>query len=144
MSTAESPFLLVEDDANDVLLMRAAFDSLGVAAPMEVTDGEQAHAYLAGRDAYADRLRYPLPSVVLLDLKLPRKSGFEVLEWRQQQPALQQIPFIILTASNEVSDIRRAYALGANSYLVKPTGYGRLVDMVRSILHYWGTLNAHG
>jgi CheY-like chemotaxis protein len=131
--------LLVEDDHNDVLLIKRAFQKVKIANPIIVlNDGEQAISYLAGREPYIER---PLPVLILLDLKLPRKSGHEVLEWLRQQQTLKRLPVVVLTASSESSDINRAYDLGANSYLVKPVTFGSLVEMVKTLNLYWMILN---
>jgi CheY-like chemotaxis protein len=131
--------LLVEDDHNDVLLVKRAFQKVNIANPIiVVNDGEQAVSYLAGREPYVDRA---VPMLVLLDLKLPRKSGHEVLEWLRQQPNLKRLPVVVLTASSESSDVNRAYDLGANSYLVKPVTFDALVEMVKTLNLYWLILN---
>jgi DNA-binding response OmpR family regulator len=131
--------LLVEDDHNDVLLIKRAFQKAKIANPIVVlNDGEHAISYLAGREPYVSRA---LPMLVLLDLKLPRKSGHEVLEWLRQQQTLKRLPVVVLTASSESSDINRAYDLGANSYLVKPVTFDALVEMVKTLNLYWLILN---
>jgi CheY-like chemotaxis protein len=106
-----------------------------------VRDGDEAIQYLGGRGVFADRSRYPLPSLVLLDLKLPKRSGLEVLEFLRAQPSMKQTPVIVLTSSQESTDIQRAYALGANSYLLKPVGFDGLLEMVKAIGMYWVILN---
>lgn len=139
MSANHYAILLVEDDHNDVLLINRAFQKVNIANPIiVVNDGEQAVSYLAGREPYVDRA---LPMLVLLDLKLPRKSGHEVLEWLRQQPNLKRLPVVVLTASSESSDVNRAYDLGANSYLVKPVTFDALVEMVKTLNLYWLILN---
>lgn len=139
MTSDHYAILLVEDDHNDVLLIKRAFQKVNIANPIIVVhDGEQAISYLAGREPYVDRA---LPMLVLLDLKLPRKSGHEVLEWLRQQPNLKRLPVVVLTASSESSDVNRAYDLGANSYLVKPVTFDALVEMVKTLNLYWLILN---
>ncbi|UCG31522.1 MAG: response regulator [candidate division WOR-3 bacterium] len=139
MVTNNHAILLVEDDHNDVLLIKRAFQKVKIANPIIVlNDGEQAISYLAGREPFVER---PLPMLVLLDLKLPRKSGHEVLEWLRQQQTLKRLPVVVLTASSESSDINRAYDLGANSYLVKPVTFDALVEMVKTLNLYWLILN---
>lgn len=131
--------LLVEDDHNDVLLIKRAFQKVNIANPIiVVNDGEQAISYLAGREPYVERA---MPMLVLLDLKLPRKSGHEVLEWLRQQSTLRRLPVVVLTASSESSDVNLAYDLGANSYLVKPVTFDSLVQMVKTLNLYWLILN---
>lgn len=135
---ANHTILLVEDDPNDVVLVQRAFRRARIANPLQVAqDGEAAIDYLAGRPPYADRSRHPLPMLVLLDLKLPRRSGFEVLAWIRQQPVINRIPVVILTSSAESPDVNRAYEMGANSYLVKPVVFEGLVDLVQRLKLYW-------
>jgi CheY-like chemotaxis protein len=142
MKAMPRAILLVEDDANDALLVQRAFRKAKAANPIRVVeDGEQAIDYLAGRGGFADRERYPLPVLVLLDLKLPRKSGFELLAWLKGQPALNRLPVVVLSSSEETSDINRAYDLGANSYLVKPVAFETLQEMVKVLNLYWIILN---
>src|SRR5437879_3159953 len=105
MITRNFVILLVEDDPDDVFFLQEAFKRNDMADALRVVrDGEEAFAYLLGQAAYADRRRYPLPSLTLLDLKLPRKSGLEVLEWRRQQPEMRRIPVIVLTSSQSKAD----------------------------------------
>jgi CheY-like chemotaxis protein len=138
MTGSGTAILLVEDDANDVILIRRAFAKAEIKNPVHtVEDGDAAVAYLGGEGAYADRGDHPLPGVVLLDLKLPRRSGLEVLEWVRQSPTLRRLPIVVLTSSRESADINRAYDLGANSYLVKPVGFDDLTDLVRILQGYW-------
>ena len=134
--------LLVEDDPNDIMLFRRAKDKTNLANPLQVVeDGEAAVAYLSGQDQYADRNRYPLPALVLLDLKLPRKSGLEVLAWLRKQPGLRRLPVVVMTSSKESTDVGLAYDLGANSYLVKPVAFDNLLEMIKALGLYWFILN---
>ena len=134
--------LLVEDDPNDVFLIQRAFRKANLANPIQVMkDGEAAVQYLSGQEPYADRDRYPLPILMLLDLKLPRRSGLEVLEWLKQQPKLKRLPVVVLTSSREHTDLNRAYDLGANSYLVKPVAFDSLLNMVQTLNQYWLIIN---
>lgn len=135
------PVLLVEDSSDDALLIQRAFRKAALAAPTRVEDGEAALAYLAGEGRYADRAAHPIPALVLLDLKLPRKSGLEVLEWLRAQSTLRRLPVVMLTSSRETGDIARAYDLGANSYLVKPVAYEDLARMIAALDLYWLRLN---
>jgi CheY-like chemotaxis protein len=133
------PILYVEDEENDGFLLRRAFVKAGIPNPLEVvTDGNEAIEYLSGLGTYTKRR---IPQLVFLDLKLPFKTGFEVLAWLRQQPALHTIPVIILTSSTQESDVHKAYALGANAYLVKPPGPEELTVMVETIRAFWLTLN---
>lgn len=144
MQLTDFTILMVEDDPNDIALTQRAFMQASLVNPLRIVrDGEEAIHYLGGTEPYADRSRYPLPSLILLDLKLPRRSGLEVLEFLRAQPALRQTPVIVLTSSQESNDIERAYALGANSYLLKPVGFDGLLEMVKAIGMYWVILN-HG
>ncbi len=134
--------LLVEDDPNDVFLIQRAFRKANLVKPIQVVqDGEAAVQYLSGHSYYGDRDRYPMPTLILLDLKLPRRSGLEVLEWLRQQPQLKRLLVVVLTSSKENSDLNRAYDLGVNSYLVKPVSFDGLLEMVKSLNQYWLILN---
>ena len=139
---ARQPLIVVEDDGNDVVLLQRAFRKSNLLNPLVfLPDGEVARAYLAGEGRYADRAVHPLPVLMLLDLKLPRLSGLELLEWTREQPVLRTLPVVILTSSREGRDLERAYALGANSYLVKPVAFESLLELVRAIGLYWVVLN---
>jgi CheY-like chemotaxis protein len=130
--------LMAEDDENDVFFIERAFKQAQIANPLNrVRDGEEAIAYLKGESAYADRDKFPLPHLVLLDLKMPRKNGFEVIEWVRQQPGLRRLPLVVLTSSKEGPDVNRAYELGANTYLVKPVKFEGLVEMMKTLNLYW-------
>ena len=119
--------LLVEDDPNDVLLMRRTFRKLGLEDDLRVlSDGEEAVAYLADGGH--------VPSLVILDLKLPRRSGLEVLAWMRARPAYRSLPVHILSSSEEKADIARAMTLGVASYRTKQVGMADLEDTVRKIV----------
>jgi CheY-like chemotaxis protein len=134
--------LLADDDENDVLLMRRAFNKAHITNPIHaVGDGEEAVAYLNGEGGFADRNQFPVPCLMLLDLKMPKKNGFEVLRWIRSHPALKRLPVVVLTSSKEVRDINLAYDLGANSYLVKPPDFQDLIRMMKSLEGYWLLLN---
>lgn len=138
ISTLHDTILMVEDEPNDVLLMQRAFLKAKLANPIQVAErGETAVAYLSGEIPYGDRGRFPLPALMLLDLKLPRMSGFEVLVWLRQQPVLKRLPVVVLTSSKESRDVNRAYELGANSYLVKPVDFDDLLETAKTLNHYW-------
>jgi CheY-like chemotaxis protein len=134
------PVLLVEDDPDDARLITRAFRKVAAATALErVDDGEKAIAYLAGQSPFGpDRA---MPTVVILDLKLPRKSGFEVLEWAKSQPAIRRLPIVILSSSKEPIDVARAYDLGASSYLVKPVRSTALTALIESVNAYWVSIN---
>ena len=135
------PILQVEDDPNDVFLLQHALTKAGVENPIQVaTDGQQAIDYLKGTGKFADRESFPLPCLVLLDLKLPYVMGLDVLKWIRQRPGAVVI-VILLTASAEDADIAAAYRLGANAFLTKPSKSSKLVDMAKAIKEFWLTLN---
>ena len=143
MSHAPFDILLVEDEPNDVFLIERAFRKCDFTHTLRsVSDGEQAVAYLSGAREFSNRQEYPVPSLVLLDLKLPRRGGLEVLAWlRNRQDALKRLPVVVLTSSKQTSDINRAYDLGANSYLVKPVAFDGLLDLVKALNGYWTRFN---
>ena len=127
--------LLVDDSQNDAMLMRTVFERAGFVQPMRfAVDGDDAIAYLRGDGRYSDRKLFPLPTTVLLDLNMPRKDGFEVLDWIRHQPALRRLRVYILSASSRPQDIERAYDLGANSYLVKPGNLDGLLNMAKCLV----------
>ena len=133
-----APILLVEDNADEVVLLRRALKLAQVTAPIVVLhDGAAAVDYLSSQGAYSDRTRYPTPQLLVLDLKLPRLSGFGVLEWLRQQPGLRRLPVVVLTSSDEDRDVAEAYDLGANSYLVKPSAIADLQRLAENIQRYW-------
>lgn len=130
--------LLVEDNEDDVFLMKRALDQAEVRNPLQVVDtGQAAIDYLEGAGPYADRDRFPLPVVVFLDLKLPLKSGHEVLAWMRRQERFETTVVVVLTSSDETSDVTKAYRLGANSYLIKPPSAQDLTDMAKAFKWYW-------
>ena len=139
---AHLPLLLVEDNEDDAFLMKRSLKAAGIPQAIHVAaDGQQAIDYLAGQGQYADREAYPLPSVVFLDLKLPFKSGHEVLAWVRSQRALAEIIVIVVTSSNQPSDLEEAYRLGANSYVVKPPAAQQLVEFLTAFKRYWLDFN---
>ncbi len=136
------PILLVEDSPDDALLIQRAFRKANLANSLQlVRDGEAAVAYLKGDPPFSDRSQFPLPVLMLLDLKLPRRSGLEVLEWVRRDGPLKRLPVVVLTSSRESVDVNRAYDLGVNSYLTKPVGFDALLEMVKSVNLYWLILN---
>jgi CheY-like chemotaxis protein len=131
--------LLVEDELNDVFLVKRAFKRANLTSPLQVvTDGVEAVQYLIGEGKYADRRIYPMPRLIVMDLKMPRKSGLEVLEWLKKDGDLKRIPVVIVSSSENVADINRAYELGANAYMVKPVDFQAVEHLFHSIIHYWG------
>jgi len=133
----EAGLLIVEDDTDALFLLKRAFLKVGLSVPVRVAvDGEDAVAYLSGRGVYADRTSSPLPCLVLLNLKLPKKSGLEVLEWMRQQPRLRRIPVVIVTTSGEERDRTRALELGAREYYIKPIDSGGLLRLAKKVHTY--------
>ena len=133
--------LLVEDNPDDALFAKRAFSKICPHASLAVArDGEAAINYLAGSGEFQDRSRHPLPSLVLLDLKIPRKSGLEVLEWMRSVPSLQAMPVVVLSSSNQPRDMDRAHELGVVSYHVKPVTNEAFMEMARSICQIWEEL----
>ena len=138
----QNVLLHVEDDPNDVLLLQRAFRKANATLNIQsVTDGDKAVAYLSGAAEFADREKHPLPNMVLLDLKMPRKSGLEVLAWIRAEQKLRRLVVIIFTSSKHDEDVNKAYDLGANSYLVKPVGFDMLVDLCKMLQQYWINTN---
>lgn len=134
--------LLVEDEENDVVFMEIALEKAGLTLSFQVAeDGQEAMDYLNGTGEFADRTRFPLPALVFLDLKLPKVMGMDVLKWIRDQASLDTMVVIMLTSSQQRSDIQKACALGANSYLVKPSNPLGLEEIVGLVKRYWLQLN---
>ena len=126
--------LLVDDSKMDLFLLGEAFKKAKCNNPLQaVHNGEEAIAYLKGDGPYSDRIKFPLPIVMVLDLNMPKKSGFDVLAWVRGQPVLKRLTIVILTASMRIEDVEYAFDLGATSYLVKPGTLEALVTMVRCL-----------
>lgn len=131
-------FLLVEDREDDVLLIKRAFAKANVLNPLHVvSSGEEAIAYLQGVGKYRKRGEFPLPALVLLDIKMPGLDGFQVLEWIRADPDLRALRVVILTSSDDMHDVSRAYKLGANSFLIKPIDFERFVEISQALAGYW-------
>ncbi len=131
----EPTILIADDSADDGLFMNIAFERAGRTTPLQVThDGVEAIAYLSGEGLYADRTQHPLPALLLLDLNMPRKNGFEVLAWIRRQPEFKLLPVHVLSASSRQADIDRACALGATSYIVKPGNFDELQLLAGTIV----------
>jgi CheY-like chemotaxis protein len=137
-SSANDPaILLVDDNPHDVVLLRLAFRRVGIIDPIKlVKDGAEAMRYLKGEGIYADRHAYPTPTLMLLDLKMPQTSGFDVLRWVREQTDLKRLIVVVMTGSKQDDDVQRAYQLGADSYLVKPTKFSDLVEMTQCLKAY--------
>lgn len=138
-----STLLIADDSEDDRFLLAEAMRAAEIVNPVQfVTNGKQAVDYLSGTGAFADRLKYPLPVLVLLDLKMPFMNGLQVLEWIRASP-LKRLPVIILSASSLPGDIESAYDLHVNSYLMKPSSLARLVKLMRAIRDYWLSFNEY-
>ena len=134
--------LLVEDNPDDVELTRIAFTQAKIANKLVVArEGAEALDYLFARGRHADRNRAELPSIVLLDLNLPKLDGREVLQAIRADPATRDLPVIVLTTSAEPFDVEASYALGVNSYIQKPVDFEQFVAAVRQVGLYWLVLN---
>ena len=134
--------LLVEDDADSAFFFTHTVEKLGIPNQVRVAkDGRQALDYLAGTGEFADREKHPFPGMVILDLKLPHCSGFEVLQTLRQRPETQKLIVLMLTSSASDEDVARAYTLGVNAYLVKPLSLEKLGEIVHSIQSFWLTHN---
>jgi CheY-like chemotaxis protein len=130
--TGPAAILYAEDDENDAFLIQRAFKQAEIPNRLViVSDGNAAVQYLSGQGKYASREEYSLPGLVLLDLNMPGKSGLEVLKWIRSQPGISTLPVLVLTSSNQESDIHRAYLQGANGYLVKPNQPDEMLVMAR-------------
>lgn len=130
--------LIVEDDPADAYFLEKAFDRiLANCAIHRACDGEEAKAYLQGSGVYSDRRTYPLPSVILLDLRMPRMNGFEFLTWLRQEADLKIIPAVVYSSSDNPADVRKAYEVGANSFLHKRLSMNSVQETMRSFARYW-------
>jgi len=136
--SAHCTVLLAEDDENDVLLFSTAFRKAGMVNHLAtVPDGEDAIEYLKGTGVYSDRVRYPLPDLLITDLKMPKRTGFDLLTWIKSQEQLKDLPIVVLTSSAEESDQRRALELGAQACWTKPSHFEDLVQIVHRIQDDW-------
>jgi CheY-like chemotaxis protein len=142
VTLSDPTILVVEDNPTDVMLIQRAFDKSKLANPLQfVGDGDAAVEYLSGERRYTDREKFPLPILMLLDLKLPKRSGLEVLAWLRTQEKLKRLPVVVLTSSQQDRDVNAAYDSGVNSYLVKPVEFDGLLQMLKTVNLYWLMLN---
>ncbi len=133
-----APILLAEDEETDVIILRMALEQAGISNPLIVArDGEEVIQYLTGRFPYSDRLKYPLPALIILDLKMPRMTGFEVLSWLAARHDLGDLPAIVLSSSSYDEDIQKARQLGVREYFVKPHSFDSLVNIMQQISRRW-------
>ena len=138
MNINNTCILQVEDNEDDILLLRLAFKRAGITNPVQiVTDGHKAMEYLAGNGPFADRVKYPKPGLVLLDLKLPDKPGLEVLEWIREQPALKKLPVIVFSSWASQADIQHASQIGSDSYVLKPMDMHQYEDFAKRLKSSW-------
>lgn len=130
--------LLVEDNADDIFIMQRAWQKAEIQNPLQVvTDGQQAVDYISGTGKYADRTQYPIPCLILLDLKLPYLSGLEVVRWLRSYEPSMTLAVVFLTSSNSDMDIYQAYRFGGNAYLVKPPTPEKLIEMLKDLKAFW-------
>jgi CheY-like chemotaxis protein len=136
--TEHAVILLAEDEEDYVLLIKRAFSQAKIPNPIHVVwNGQEAIAYLKGEGKYSNREEYPLPDLFLLDLKMPRVNGFEVLKWLRSQPGLAPLRVLVLTSSDAIRDVNEAYKLGANSFMVKPMDFQDFTQLSRLIKDFW-------
>jgi CheY-like chemotaxis protein len=130
--------LLIEDDPADAALIQRAFQKIGVQNPIShVPHGDTALAYLEGINEYADRIKFPLPILIILDLKLPGMSGLQLLKWIRTKRELRLIPVVVLTGSADTTQVQAAYEAGANSFLLKPADRNEIIRVVELLESYW-------
>jgi CheY-like chemotaxis protein len=130
--------LLAEDEEDHVLLIQRAFSKANIPNPLHVVwNGQEVISYLKGEGKYSNREEYPLPDLLLLDLKMPRVNGFEVLQWIRQQSGLAPLRVLVLTSSDQIRDVNEAYRLGANSFLVKPLDFEDFAQLSHLIREFW-------
>jgi CheY-like chemotaxis protein len=135
----EQCILIADDSEADVMSLRRAFKQLGFIGLIKaVENGADAIAYLRGDGKFADRVAFPFPDLLLLDLKMPATNGFEVLQWlRSQRDEIGMLRTVVLTTSDEIKDVNAAYAIGANSFLTKPLGFTEFKDCIEVVMKYW-------
>jgi CheY-like chemotaxis protein len=136
--TKSAPILVADDEKNDIFFLRRAFQKAGLTTEIfEVPDGEQAEKYLAGEELFSDRNRFPMPYLLLLDIKMPKRDGFDVLKWLQGRTEFKDLTVVMLSSSSQDSDIRKARELGARDYFVKPSDFDQLTQVVQTLAERW-------
>src|SRR4051794_193642 len=134
----QAVILVVDDRDDDLVIIKKAFEKARVINPIvTVNGGEEAIRYLKGEGEYSNRKEYPLPSLVLLDLKMPKVDGFDVLEWIRGEPTLASMRVVVLTSSDQMKDVNRAYEMGANSFVTKPVGSEKFLELANALNGYW-------
>lgn len=137
MNSENPTLLIVEDDDNDFLFLERSLAMANLEADIRrACDGNEAIDYLAGANASANRELYPLPELMVLDLKMPRKNGFEVLAWLREQPDLGSLPVVVFSSSEEPADVERSFDYGASAYLVKPSSYLSYSEVVQTLKQF--------
>lgn len=132
MMNRSKKILYAEDDPNDVVIFNMAFKRATLPHDLySVEDGEEAIEWLQGKGKFQDRNQFPVPDVLIVDLKMPRKTGFDVLEWVRSKPELESLPVIVLSSSDVPGDVKRAYSLGATTYFVKSASFQELMHYLR-------------
>ena len=136
---SKTTFLLVEDDPKDVYLVQDVFKRTGHGRLQVVEDGQEAIDYLTGQGVFANRLKHPMPDVILLDMKMPRVNGLEFLKWlRRESPnSLHLLPVVVMSSSNHPKEVGKAYELGVNSYLIKPINWQEFQDRITALNLFW-------
>jgi CheY-like chemotaxis protein len=140
--SGERAVLMAEDEESDVFLLKRAFDDAGVKNPLlTVEDGQEAINYLSGAGQYADRTKFPIPHLIILDLKMPRKTGLDVLRWLRQEPKLRCLPAMIFSSSAHPLDVQAAYEIGANAFVMKPSGTQKRLELAKTLKDFWLSFN---
>jgi CheY-like chemotaxis protein len=130
--------LQADDDENDVVFLSYVFKNAGIPNPLyAVPDGQEVIEYLSGTGEFGNRADHPIPTLIFLDLKMPRMDGLETLQWIRAHPLFHSLTVIMFTASAGQQDINRAYQLGANSFVIKPSGTDELTTLIKSLHAYW-------
>jgi len=136
--SGNATILVADDDQNDVFFLRRAFQKSGLEhSVVHVSDGQEAIDYLQGEADFSDRSRFPLPSLLLLDLKMPKVDGFDVLAWLKNHAVLKTLPVVVLSSSSREDDIQRARSLGADDYRVKPADFEQLLTLAQEVATRW-------
>lgn len=144
MRAERREILFVDDDPDDRFLFRKAWIEAGIGNPLRTLDnGQEACDYLGGAGKYADRASFPLPALVLLDIKMSGRSGFEVLEWIRGRAPSKLLPVIMMTASTSPVDAAQAYRLGANSFVIKPSSVAELIELAAALKSWWLNFNEY-